>query len=69
MDYLSEQTIVSRLERLHKACASDKKRFQMNPLGPGYLTRQERWWQVIDAYKNEYRRRIEKRNGMYLRQI
>ncbi len=47
--------LCQRLARVEKMQVADRTRFQPNPLGPGYLTRNERYQEVIW----ELRRQIE----------
>lgn len=36
-----------KVEKILLAAANDKMRYAANPRGPGYLTRNERWCEVI----------------------
>ena len=47
--------LLDRYERVRRMEHADKERFKPNPLGPGYLTRYERYTEVF----RELKRRIE----------
>ena len=38
-----------RHTRIHRAMLRDRNRFLPNPRGDGYVTRAERWWEVLWA--------------------
>lgn len=40
-----------RIHRIRRAMLRDRTRFQPNPIGAGYLTRAERWMEVIWEYE------------------
>lgn len=48
-------TIEKRLDRIRQIEARDTKRFAPNPLGPGFLTRRERYNEVIWELKRRLR--------------
>lgn len=57
MRQLSTRTLERRYERVLDLQRSDPLRFLPNPLGPGYLTRQERYSEIIWTLERELRRR------------
>lgn len=52
--FLSEDTLAQHLKRAYAGQKADVNRFKPNPLGPGYLTRNERWNEVIRTYEREF---------------
>lgn len=52
--FLSEDTLAQHLKRAYAGQQADADRFKPNPLGPGYLTRNERWNEVIRTYEHEF---------------
>jgi hypothetical protein len=48
-------TIEKRLDRIRQIEARDPNRFAPNPLGPGFLTRRERYNEVIWELKRRLR--------------
>ncbi len=55
MDRLA--TLQARLDRVRAMEAADPNTFKPNPLGPGYLTRRERYTELL----RELKRLIERR--------
>ncbi len=52
--FLSEDTLAQHLKRAYAGQTADVNRFKPNPRGPGYLTRNERWSEVIRTYEREF---------------
>ena len=55
--YVSDTALDRRWTRVTELKRADPRRFQPNPLGPGYLTRIERYNEMLDLIEAEHQRR------------
>lgn len=69
MKYLSDKTLASRIKRVHRGQREDKDRFRENPRGPGFLTRNERWSQLIRDLEEEFIRRCMHRAAEHIADV
>jgi hypothetical protein len=53
LTHISDATLATRYVRVCEARLADKSRMQPNPNGDGYLTREERWNEVIHRIGHE----------------
>ena len=60
---ISDKTLFARQERVRQMCAADTKRFQPNPLGAGYLTRNDRYNELLWQLTPEVEKRIAAYEG------
>ena len=55
--YVSDTALDLRWTRVTEMKRADPRRYQPSPLGPGYLTRIERYNELLDLIEAELRRR------------